>query len=99
MKRPSIVRLELPLIEEKGYLSRTLRNRIPHIPRIGESLYIAPELFVKVVSVEYMAIDYNLINIRLEPISSSFIHELTEERRARKWKGEWTYYASHSRSL
>ena len=92
MRRPAIVSLHLPLIEDKGYLSKLLRNKMPNIPRVGESLYIAPELSAKVVSVEYMAIDYSLIVIRLEPIPFSFVYQLTEERRKMKWKGVWTYF-------
>ena len=93
MKRPSIVFLHLPLIGDKGYLSRVLRNRVPNIPRVGESLYIGV-CSSRVVSVEYQGNDYNFVKIHLEPISSSFIKELTSERKALGWKNAWTYHSS-----
>lgn len=92
MKRPSLVSLHLPLIEEKGYLERTLRNRIPNIPRVGESLYTGV-CWSKVVAVSYMANDYNLIRIHLEPISSSFKEDLVDKRKALRWKNAWTYHS------
>lgn len=91
MKAPTNIILYLPLIGDDGELVRFLGKRTPHVPRVGESLFIFTDLYSKVVSVEYMGNDYNIIVIRLEPISSSLIYELTEKKRRLKWKGAWTY--------
>ena len=92
MKAPTRVIVKIPLIGEKGYLSQNWVNRIPNIPRVGESLFIWDDLRPKVVSVEYMGNNYNIIVITLEPISSSLIYELTVTPRALRWKNAWTYY-------
>ena len=93
-KAPINVIVKLPLIGDEGHLSRTWSNRIPVIPRVGETLFILEDLRPKVVSVEYMGNNYNIIVIKLEPISSSFLYELTDKRRSMKWKNAWTYYDS-----
>lgn len=87
MKASPLLFITLPLIGDKGYLSRILRNRVPFIPRVGESLYIAPELDSKVASVNYSGINYNWIRITLEPIPLSFKDELTKESNI-----SWAYY-------
>lgn len=92
MKAPTRVIVNIPLIGEKGHLSRMWVNRIPNIPRVGESLFIGNDLRPKVISVEYMGINYNIVVITLEPVSSSLIYELTEKPRALRWKNAWTYY-------
>ena len=86
MRAAPLLFIKLPLIDDKGYLSRLTKNRPPFLPRVGESLYLLPNLSSKVVSVNYSGWHYQVITLTLEPISSSHIKELTERK-----KNKWTY--------
>ena len=85
--------MRLPLIGEKGYLYKLYKKTPTHIPRIGETIYLLPELYGKVVEIKYAGHDLNSITVHLEPISASYVKELTEtpSKLASKSHSGWKY--------
>ena len=85
--------MRLPLIGEKGYLYKLYKKTPTHIPRIGETIYLLPELYGKVVEISYGGHGLNSINVYLEPISASYVKELTEtpSKLASKSHSGWKY--------
>lgn len=85
--------MKLPIIGESGYLYKIYKRNPDSIPRIGESIYLLPNLYSKIEKVSYGGHDLNAVNIYLEPISATYIKELTEEpsKLALKSHGGWKY--------
>ena len=85
--------MRLPLIGEKGYLWRIYKKKPNNIPRIGETIYLLPKLYGKVVKIEYGGHNLNSISVHLEPISASYVKELTEtpSKLASKSHSGWKY--------
>ena len=85
--------MRLPLIGEEGYLYKLYKKTPTHIPRIGETIYLTQELSGKVVNINYGGHDLNSISIYLEPISASYVKELTKtpSKLASKSHSGWKY--------
>jgi len=85
--------MRLPLTGEKGYLWTIYKRKPLHIPRIGETIYLLPKLDGKVVKVIYGGHNLNIISVHLEPISASYVKELTQtpSKLASKSHSGWEY--------
>lgn len=63
--------LYIPLVDENGNscggMSRIIRNPT-HLPRVGENVYVLPDIYLKVTDVHYSAPNLNLIRLTLEPL-------------------------------
>lgn len=92
MRFPTFL-IELPLVDEnglsKGSMWRTPRHMPKHLPRVGESLYVLPEIALKVQEIKYSGFHYNWVNLRLEPIEASYRNSLETQpsgKRDERWK-------------
>ena len=85
--------LKLPVTDQKGYLYKTYKRTPNHIPREGESIYILPDLYLKVTKISYHGHNLNVITFELEPIPASYVEELIKEpsKLALKAHFGWTY--------
>jgi hypothetical protein len=85
--------LKLPVKGKKGYLYKIYKRTPKHIPRIGELIYIMPNLELKVESVTYAGHFLNDINIQLESIPASYVEMLIKKpsKLALKAHNGWQY--------
>jgi hypothetical protein len=70
----------VPLIgeqgEPKGMMTRMDSSKPRNLPRIGERMYLLPDLSPKVADIHYSGINLWLTTIILEPISVTYQGEL-----------------------
>ena len=85
--------LKSPVIGQKGYLYKIYKRTPKHIPRVGELIYILPNLDLKVEGVTYSGHALNVISIQLEPIPARYVEVLVKERSklALKAHSGWNY--------
>jgi hypothetical protein len=92
--------LEIPIIPAKnqleGYLSKLLQ-KMEHIPRIGEKVYVTEHLQLKVESVNYSGPSLNIVGVTLEAVSMSDDEIKQIELRVKDKKlPKWTWSAKRS---
>ena len=88
--------LEIPIIPAKnqleGYLSKSL-EKMEHIPRIGEQVYVTENLQLIVESVNYSGHSLDIVGVTLEAVSMSDDEIKQLERRVTDKKTpKWTYH-------
>lgn len=85
--------LESQVIGQKGHIYKIYKRTPKHLPRIGESIYILPNLYLKVEDVSYSGHAINVISIQLEPIPARYVEELVKDRSklALKAHSGWNY--------
>lgn len=66
--------------EQEGSLFKFLPKRPEIVPRIGETVWVAPELALKVEDVTYDGPNLFHVSITLEPVSTQYVNELTDSR-------------------
>jgi hypothetical protein len=83
MNRPLLF-LELPFKDGNGKtvrgVSRPLPSNLKHLPRIGESIYVLPDVYLKIESIKYSGHNLQYITFVLEPISVSYQTEIEAEK-------------------
>jgi hypothetical protein len=89
--------ITIPLIDEdgnpRGYLSKSIKySKWQFIPRIGESVFIGPEMSPKVVNVFYDGPTYQSIHIELEPIAESLKKYLIQLPLNKRGPRDWTWF-------
>ena len=90
--------LHVPLVGEKGYVSRIYKRTPRHIPRLNETIYLGVYLGYgldsKVANVNYSGHDLNTIRIELEPIPAKYLEALLKKpsKLALKRYSEWMYF-------
>jgi hypothetical protein len=71
--------LKIPFVDENdnscGGMFRIVKNPV-HLPRVGESIYVLPDIYLKVTDVRYSAPGLNLISITLEPLLKKYQKDL-----------------------
>lgn len=87
--------IELPLIDEdgqdRGHLSRFIARKPKYLPRVGDCIFILPEISPRVKEVKFSGLSYSFIHLILEPIPVSYRHELENDRfKKGKYKWRWS---------
>ena len=88
--------LQIPLLDlngkPQGRLARLVDGgKDSKVPRIGEMLFIAPEMGVKVTSVTYDGLNLQSIHVISEPISSehkNYFLQINNSQKKNLWA--WT---------
>ena len=89
--------ITVPLIDEdgnpRGYMSKSIKySKWLLIPRIGESVWIGPEMSPKVVNVSYDGPNYQAVHIYLEPIPEPWKRYLQAFPLNKKGPRDWTWH-------
>ena len=91
--------VKVPLVgeqgESKGTMTRMDSSKPKNLPRIGERMYLLPDLSPKVADIHYSGINLWLTTIILEPISSTYQAELEKIPKKRGTSG-WSKSFSHN---
>lgn len=92
--------IRIPIIPAKnqleGYLSKSL-EKMEHIPRIGEQVYVTANLQLKVESINYSGHSLNIVGVTLEAVSMSDDEIKQVERSVTDKKlPKWTWTAKRS---
>lgn len=92
MRFPTFL-IEIPLVDEtgasRGSMWKSPRRKPKYFPRVGERLYVLPEISLRVDEINYSGFHYNWITIRLESISNGYRTALESQsfgKRDEKWK-------------
>jgi hypothetical protein len=73
----------------KSQMFRVLDRKPKYLPRIGEQIFIQPNLNLKVVKIIYSGLFLRLIRIELEPVPSKYKETLLAHRQGRK--DDWQF--------
>ncbi len=80
--------LTIPLVDEQGEpvgrMSKFIQRRPKYIPRIGEQVYVLPEMALEVEKVIYDGLSLHMVHIYFKPISSEFRRALETSPSNRK---------------
>jgi hypothetical protein len=91
--------VKVPLVDELGDLKLTMirmdSSKPRNLPRIGERMYLLPELSPKVADIQYSGINLWLTTIILEPISASYEKDLEKIPKRRGTSG-WSKSSGRS---
>lgn len=85
--------LEIPLVSEnnapKGYMYVFLKKKPDFLPRLGESILVLPDTYLKVMDIRYSGENLWLIRIILEPASyesRKYFEEFPISNKSKKWQ-------------
>lgn len=85
--------VEVQFIDENSQLvnrlTRSLSQKPKYLPRIGERIFLLPDVFPKIQDIRYSGINYQLVHIILEPIPASYFEVLLNSpglKKDDKWK-------------
>jgi hypothetical protein len=88
--------VKVPLVgeqgEPKGTMTRMDSSKPKNMPRIGERMYLLPDLSPKVADIHYSGINLWLTTIILEPIAATYQVQLESIPKRRGTSGWSKYY-------
>ena len=89
--------VSIPLINEQGepdgHMYKFLSRQPKYLPRIGEQVYVLPELYLKVEQVFYSGLSLYAVRLELSPLSSEHRVELETSLGNRK-NSSWRWSES-----
>jgi len=90
--------VKVPLVddqgESRGTMTRMNSSKPKNLPRIGERMYLLPDLSPRVADIQYSGINLWLTTIILEPISVAYqekLENIPKRRGTSGWSKSYSY--------